>query len=90
LKLTNATSLSLKCCLFAGIILLIAGLILSEQDYGDKILWTGALVLIASPFVGVLVTYAHLIAEKDWKWVKVATILALLIIVFLILSLILI
>jgi uncharacterized membrane protein len=86
--MTDATSLALKFCLFLGIILLVAGLVFSEQDYGDKILWTGALILIVSPFVGILVTYAHLIREKDWMWARIATVLTVLIVVFLAASLI--
>ncbi|MCL2032386.1 MAG: DUF1634 domain-containing protein [Methanomassiliicoccaceae archaeon] len=86
MKMSDATSLSLKCCLFAGIALLAAGLVLSEQDVGDRIMWLGALVLIASPFIGVLTTLFHLVAEKDWKWVRTASVLAAMILVFLILS----
>ncbi len=82
-----ATSLALRVCLFAGIILLAAGLLLSEQEYGNDILWIGILILILSPFLGILTTYSYLIAEKDWKWVKVATVLIALIIIFLAVSL---
>ncbi|MCL1810953.1 MAG: DUF1634 domain-containing protein [Methanomassiliicoccaceae archaeon] len=85
--MNGSTSLALRCCLFAGIALLAVGLIFSEQEYGDDIMWVGILILIASPFVGVLTTLSHLTAEKDWKWVKVAAVLAAMILVFLIISL---
>jgi len=87
--MNDATSLVLRICLFAGIGVLAAGLILLgiEWEYGNDVLWVGILILILSPFVGVLVTYSYLIAERDWKWVKVATVLTVLIMVFLIISL---
>ncbi|MDR2698145.1 MAG: DUF1634 domain-containing protein [Candidatus Methanoplasma sp.] len=77
----------LRYCLFAGIAVLATGLILSEQEYGDWIMRAGVLILIASPFAGVLTAYVCLIAEKDWKWVKIATVLTALILVFLVVSL---
>jgi len=87
--MNDATSLVLRLCLFAGIAVLAAGLVLlgMEWEYGNDVLWVGILILIVSPFVGVLTTYSYLIAEKDWKWVKVATVLTVLIAVFLIISL---
>ena len=85
--MNDATSLALKVCLFTGIAVLIAGLVLSDWEGGDSILWIGLLILIASPFVGILTACLCLIAEKDWKWVKVAAVLTVLIIVFLIASL---
>ena len=87
MKMNEATSLVLRICLFAGIAILAVGLILSETDYGGDILWVGILALVVSPFIGVLTAYAYLIAEKDWKWVKVATVLTVLITVFLAASL---
>jgi len=83
MRMNDATSLALRCCLFSGIIILVIGLVLSGTDYGNDILWLGLLILIISPFVGILVTYSYLISEKDWIWVKVATVLVLIIVVFL-------
>jgi len=87
LNTNNATSLALKVCLIIGVILMAAGLLLSESEYGDPIMWIGLLVLIASPFVGVFATYAGLIAEKDKNWIIVATILIAVILVGLAISL---
>jgi len=87
LRTDDAVSLILKYCLFAGIALLAIGLFLSEQEYGDTVMWTGILILIASPFIGILAAYSCLIAERDWKWVKVATVLTVMILIFLIVSL---
>jgi len=85
--MNESTSLVLRFCLYAGIVILAIGLILSGTGYGNDVLWVGILVLIISPFAGILTTYAYLIAEKDWKWAKVATVLVVLIAVFLIFSL---
>ena len=85
--MNNAVSLALKCCLFTGIAILAAGLVFSEHEYGGHIMWAGILVLIASPFAGVLTAHLCLTAEKDWKWVRVATILTVLILIFLAVSL---
>ncbi|MCL2509807.1 MAG: hypothetical protein FWF07_01860 [Methanomassiliicoccaceae archaeon] len=86
MKMIEATSLALRICLFTGAAVLIAGLLLSETEYGHDVLWTGALILILSPFVGILTSYSYLIKEKDWKWARVATVLTALIVVFLIFS----
>ena len=86
MKMSEATSLALRICLFSGIIILALGLVLSEYDLGSEILWIGILILVASPFVGVLTTYAYLIAEKDWKWVKVASALIVAIAISLVIS----
>ena len=87
MRMNDAASLALRCCLFAGIVVLAAGLVLSEYDIGNDILWIGILMLVLSPFVGILVAYSYLISEKDWKWVRTATVLIVLIVVFLIVSL---
>jgi uncharacterized membrane protein len=86
-NINNVTSLALKCCLFIGLVLAAAGLVLSEYEYGDTIMWTGLLVVIASPFVGILATYAGLISVKDKKWVIIATILIIVIVIGLAISL---
>ena len=87
MRLNDATSLALRCCLYAGIAFITMGLILSEQEYGDLVMWIGILILIASPFIGILATYSHLIAEKDWMWVQVTTVLTAMILAFLTVSL---
>lgn len=86
MNMNNATSASLRYCLIAGILLIFIGLIFSEYEIGNSIMWIGLLVLIASPFLGVIVTYVHLIKEKDIPWVKIATILIVVITIGLIMS----
>jgi hypothetical protein len=85
--MNESTSLALRICLFTGIVVLAVGLMFPGQDIGDRIIWNGLLILVLSPFAGILVAYVYLIAEKDWKWVKVATVLVVLIVAFLIFSL---
>jgi hypothetical protein len=85
-RTNNIAVLALRCCLVAGVIALVIGLILSETDLGEDILWVGALILIASPFVGVLTICIGLIIEKDWKWAKIAAVLSALIIIFMIIA----
>ncbi|MCL2148561.1 MAG: DUF1634 domain-containing protein [Methanomassiliicoccaceae archaeon] len=82
----DATSLALRCCLFSGVALLAAGLALSEQGAGETVMWLGALALIASPFVGVVVTLVSLAAERDRVWALVAAALAAMIAAFLALT----
>lgn len=86
MKMNESASLALRICLFAGTIVLVSGLVLSESDIGTDILMIGLLILAASPLVGVLVTYVRFISEKDWKWVKVSSMLILVITVSLLIS----
>ena len=86
MKMNSATSFALRCCLFAGIFVLAGGLLLSETEYGTDILWIGILILIMSPFMGIVVAYSYLIIEKDWKWVKITTLLIVILVIFLIVS----
>jgi uncharacterized membrane protein len=65
-----------------------AGLIFSEYDFGDRIMWAGLILLLGSPFVGVIVTCVHLMKEKDRKWVNVSIVLIAVIIAGIILSVI--
>jgi len=72
---SNLIFSTLRITVISGIVILAIGLLLSEQAYGEKIMWAGVLVLICSPLLGVLVTYVVLIKERDWFWVKVASVL---------------
>ncbi|MDR2846033.1 MAG: hypothetical protein LBV63_01995 [Candidatus Methanoplasma sp.] len=63
------TSITLKICIAVGISVTMIGLLASDTDTGTDILWLGILVLICSPFIGVLATFVALAIEKD-PWVK--------------------
>ena len=84
--MTDSTSLAMKVSLIIGIIITAIGLVLSETDIGNRIMWAGLLILIISPLIGVLATYVSLMNEKDWFWVKVTTILIMAITIGLIIS----
>lgn len=86
MNMTDRTSLTLKTGITLGIIIMIIGLIFSGQDTEQHILWLGILVLICTPLAGVVVTYASLIEDKDWKWVKITTLLIIVMIIGLIAS----
>lgn len=72
MTLETNTSRTLKYSVFAGILLIAIGLILNATGNGDRVLWTGLLVLIISPFLGVIVSTMTLVKEKDRYWVIVA------------------
>ena len=84
--MTDSTALAMKVSLIIGIIITAIGLVLSETDIGNRIMWAGLLILIISPLIGVLATYVSLMNEKDWFWVKVTTILIMAITIGLIIS----
>lgn len=86
MNMKDSTSLVLRSCLIIGIILIAVGLVFSENDHGGRIMWIGLLILIISPFLGILTTYAHLIKDKDRKWAMVATVLIAVIVVGLLIS----
>ena len=69
------TSLTLKYSLIISMAVVIIGLITYMMDMGDNILWTGLLLVIISPLIGVAVTTVSLWIEKDYKWMYVALVL---------------
>lgn len=69
------TSLTLKYSLIVSMAVVIIGLIVYMMDMGDEILWTGLLLVIVSPLIGVAVTTVSLWIEKDYKWMYVALVL---------------
>ena len=69
------TSLTLKYSLIVSMAVVIVGVIAHLMDMGDDILWTGLLLVIVSPLIGVVVTTVSLWLEKDYKWMYVALIL---------------
>ena len=75
MNLNHATALTLRIFVVIGIAMMVAGLAMSLMDMGDAVLYAGILVLIVSPFAGVIVTFIALIQEKDWYWVTIAAIL---------------
>ncbi len=75
MNLNHATAMTLRIFVVIGIAMMVAGLAMSLMGMGDSVLYAGILVLIVSPFAGVIVTFIALVQEKDWYWVTVAAIL---------------
>jgi len=76
-RLYENTAAALRYGIVAGIIVIAIGLMVSSFDtvYEDRILWFGILILLATPLFGIVVSLISLAAEKDWKWVSVASVL---------------
>lgn len=75
MNLNESTSCVLKIGSVTGILIIFIGLMLSIQSYGTTVIWFGILVLIFTPFLGVIVSCAYLAKEKDWFWMKISIIL---------------
>ena len=75
MTLNKLTALVLRAGIMLGLALIIIGLAVTMTGGEDSILYAGVLVLIASPFAGVIATFLCLVKEKDWFWVLVAGIL---------------
>lgn len=75
MDLNKSTAFTLRAGIVVGMVLTIAGLFIDMTGGSDWILYLGILVLIVSPFIGVIVSFIALIAEKDWRWVAVAAVL---------------
>lgn len=73
----DCTASVLRYNMFTGITILFIGMALSilGTEYFMDVIWLGILVLILSPFIGILVTAISLAIEKDTKWMTVAVIL---------------
>lgn len=74
MMLNKATALTLRAGIVLGMILMVAGLIMSAMS-DDALLYCGVLVLIASPLAGAVVTFLCLLRERDGFWATIAGIL---------------
>lgn len=77
LDLNRSTAFMLRTGIAVGIVLMIIGLALYLMDVTETVLYIGVLVLIISPFLGVLVSFAVLVIDRDWRWAAVATVLVI-------------
>lgn len=75
MSLNRATSKALWWGAVVGILVIALGLALESMGMGEQVLWTGILILIISPMLGVAVSMVSLIREKDGKWAGVALLL---------------
>lgn len=75
MNLNRSTAMTLRAGIVLGMILMVIGLLVESTGGDDTILYAGILVLIISPFLGVIVSFVSLLSEKDWIWAIVAGIL---------------
>ncbi len=86
MSLNEETSRVLKYTTLIGLSIMIVGLALSSFDFSETLLTVGVLILIFSPFAGVLVSTKCLVKEKDRDWSKVAVLLVFILIAGMIIS----
>ncbi|MBR2393895.1 MAG: hypothetical protein IKA98_00110 [Candidatus Methanomethylophilaceae archaeon] len=86
MNMNRMTALTLRIGMTLGIAVMIIGLVLDAISMGQDVLFAGVLILIASPFLGVIVTTVALISSGDRKWSLVAIILIAIISIGIILS----
>lgn len=86
IDVNRATALTLRAGIVAGVILMVIGLIQYGLDGTETVLYYGVLLLIVSPFIGVLVTFGVLVIDRDWKWVTVAAVLVIVTVIGIIIS----
>ena len=86
MNMNRMTALTLRIGMTLGIAIMIIGLVLDAMSMGQDVLFAGVLILIASPFLGVIVTTVALISSGDRKWSLVAIILIAIISIGVILS----
>lgn len=75
MNLNKSTAFALETCILLGIVITAAGLLIAETSVGDIVLKIGIFVLICSPVVSIAASYLVLLEKKDWRWLKVATVL---------------
>lgn len=86
MNMNRMTALTLRIGMTLGIAVMIIGLVLDAMSMGQDVLFAGVLILIASPFLGIIVTTVALISSGDRKWSLVAIILIAIISIGIILS----
>ena len=86
MNMNRMTALTLRIGMTLGIAVMIIGLVLDAMSMGQDVLFAGVLILIASPFLGIIVTTIALISSGDRKWSLVAIILIAIISIGIILS----
>ena len=75
MNLNRSTAMTLRAGIVLGMVLMVIGLLIESTGGDDTLLYTGMLVLIISPFLGVIVSFVSLLSEKDWIWAIVAGLL---------------
>ena len=73
--LNSATVRVIQTGTIIGIAILAIGLLLSGTDYGERVLLTGAVVLVFTPLAGIVASMTCLIREGDTRWAAVGGVL---------------
>ncbi len=87
MTLNKATAMTLRAGIVLGMVLMMAGLVIDFAGMGDSVLYAGMLVLILSPFAGIVVSFLCLIRERDMFWAMVAGVLLIITVVGIVISL---
>lgn len=87
MSLNRSTALTLRAGIVLGMVLMVAGLAVDFAGMGETVLYAGILVLILSPFAGVIVSFACLLRERDMFWAMVAGILLVITVIGIVISL---
>lgn len=77
MNLEHSTATTLRVGILLGLALIVIGLITEWAGMGDGLIYAGLLLLIASPFLGVITTTVCLFVEKDVYWGVIGIILLL-------------
>ncbi len=87
MNVNRATALTIRAGVVIGVVLMALGLAVSMLGGTDTVLYYGVLVLIVSPFAGVLATLVCLVTERDTFWISVAVVLLAVVVAGMLLSL---
>lgn len=85
--LNRTTAFALRAGIVLGMALLICGLAAYAVNGSELLLYAGILVLIVSPFLGVVVSFAVLVLKRDWRWAAIAALLFVVTVVGIVISL---
>ncbi len=73
--LNRSTALMLRAGIVVSIVIMAIGLAVQMTGGDDTILYIGVLILIVSPFLGIIVSLCALLYERDYRWAAVAVVL---------------
>jgi len=85
-SLNSETAWILKAETSVGLTLMAVGLALSIAGITDLLLLAGIIILIFAPVMGVLVSTKCLIQGKERPWIRVATLLIVILVIGMIIS----
>jgi uncharacterized membrane protein len=77
MNLLESIAKTLRLCVILSVILAVIGLIAEQMgsSYGEGLTWLAVLILILSPFMGVIAATISLASQKDRKWAAFGAVL---------------